>query len=120
MSSHPNAILLCHLTVDDLARKTFRDIAEHESADISEGSFEVNIGGRSYTASVMEADYDDSNQISGDEGQVVLRHFLTYGYGERCPLAELNAAIEGLQHWAAQACKRHSCAYEISISANYW
>lgn len=113
-------MLLCHMTTDGTARKTFREIAEHEEAEISEGSFTIKIGGRSYTVSVMEEDYDQDMQISGEEGQIVLHDFLTYGYGERLSLDALNMAIEELQHWAMQASKRHHCAYEISIGANYW
>lgn len=120
MSTHPNAMLLCILTPHDLARKTFREISEHENAEISEGSFSFKIGGQHYSAHVMESDYDESMQISAEEGQIVVSNFLTYGYGEKITWQRAAMVAEELEHWAIQAGKRHACAYEIHLSANYW
>lgn len=120
MSTHPNAMLLCTLIPNGGSRKTFRDIAAHEGQEISDGSFDVKVGGRRYSAHVMESDYDESYQISAAEGNIVLHTFLTYGYGEKVPLHELNTVIEEMQQWAALAGARHDCTFELHITANYW
>lgn len=120
MSSHPNAMLLVTITPDDSSRKTFRDMAAHEGSEISEGSADIRIGGRRFSASVMENDYDEGKQISAEEGQIVMYGFLTYGYGEQAPWHEVAALVDAVETWAEEACARFKFTYKISISANYW
>jgi len=50
MSTHPNVILMCILTPNDLARKTYRAIVgEEEAANAGEGdTAEIKIGEKDY------------------------------------------------------------------------
>lgn len=121
MSSHPNAMLICVLTPDDLARKTYRAILDE--AGIS-GDDNMKIGdehfGGAFSHRVMESDWDDCIQIAAPEGSVVFHTYLTYGYGERVTWDKVTAFKEALEKWSAGICERHHCTAEISVGANYW
>lgn len=117
MSTHPNAILLLVLTPDDLARKTYRALMEEAGID-EDGQFKI--GNRGYNHLVMEDSYDDGWQIAAKEGSIVLHDFLTYGYGDRVPWAEVETRKAALEEWAKRICAEHHCSYEISVGANYW
>ena len=121
MSAHPNAMLICVLTPDDLARKTYRAILDEAGVD---GESDLKIGadhfGGGFHHRVMESDWDEGMQITAPEGSIVFFTFLTYGYCERMPWAEVVAHADALQKWAAGICERHHCKAEISIGANYW
>lgn len=80
----------------------------------------MEVGGRYYVLRVMKSDYDEHSQIRAAEGTIVMHSHLTYGYGEKVTWAEVQMVVEELTHWALRACKRHDCAYEIHIAANYW
>lgn len=117
MSTHPNAMLLCVLTPDDLARKTARAIVGEQDAE--EGTWSIQIEARRYTMCVMEDDYDEDNQISAPTGSIVLSSFLTYGYGEVIGIGEVQSAAEALRLWAVDACAKHHCTFHIVLGANY-
>lgn len=117
MSTHPNAMLLLTLKPDGLARKTYRDILAELGV---EGDASIKIGGATYHHDVMESDYDDSNQIAADEGDIVLWDLVTYGYGERIEWDKLAVQKAELDEWARGICERHKCAAKVYVSANYW
>lgn len=118
MSSHPNTMLFCILTPDDLARKTYRSILSSEGIDEDDSG--VKIAGRTFSIQVMEEDYDDGYQIAAQEGQIVLHTYLTFDYGDRVEWDELVMIKDALQAWAESASAQHKCSYAISIGANYW
>lgn len=136
MGTHPNTILMCVLTPDDLARKTFRDIAEEMGAKIDDDSCTLRILNEFYdhpnaktgepipktdfTMTIMESDYDDSFQLSAPAGSIVLHDFQTYGYGEVITWTKLEDRKNKLETWAKDICERHKCKYEIQVTANYW
>jgi len=64
----------------------------------------------------MESDYDDGNQIAGEEGDLVVFSLVTYGYGEEIAWSELRRMSEELSAWASE----HGLDHAISVSANYW
>ena len=68
----------------------------------------------------MENDYDDSNQLSAKEGDIVLYDLVTYGYGEMVTWEKLEAQKQVLEEWAKGVCERHKCSYQIFVGANYW
>lgn len=117
MSTHPNVMLQCVLTVNDGTRKTKRAL---EAAFPTKYEENIRIGERDYHLTVMESDYDDGYQISADEGQIVLHIYLTYGYGETVTLDEIQALVDPLKAWAEEAKEPHGFTYEIRIGANYW
>jgi len=118
MSAHPNVILLCRLKPDDLARKTLRSIRAEMEAEEDEGDF--NIGTSTYHTKLLESDYDDSWQIGGDEGDILVFDLVTYGYGEDIAWDKLNAQKAELEEWAKKVCEKFSCSYTIAVTANYW
>ncbi len=117
MSIHPNAMLLLALTPDDLARKTYRAILAEAGVEDEEG---IKISGETYHHCVMEEDYNEDNQISAKEGDIVLWNLVTYGYGETITWAKLEAQKQALEVWAEDICERYKCNFEIFVSANYW
>lgn len=132
MGTHPNAILMCVLTPDDLARKTFRAIAAECGAEIDDDSAALKILGRTIEGSkgsieqtdfsmmVMESDYDDGYQISAPEGSIIVHDYVTYGYGEVISWADLEAIKNKLEEWAKGICERHKCSYVIQLTQNFW
>lgn len=133
MGTHPNAILMCVLTPDGLARKTMRDIAAENGADDEEGTAALKILGRTFERGdgtrreqtdfrmmVMESDYHDGYQISAPEGSIVVWDFLTYGYGETISWADAASIKDKLEAWATAICERHKCSFEIRLTQNYW
>lgn len=118
MISHPNVILMSVFTPDDLVRRTVRAICPNAEQD--EYSHCLEIGGDDYSISIMESDYEDSMQISAKEGDFVVHKFMTYGYGEKISLQDLNDKAKALEIWSEEICKKHSCTYKIFIGANYW
>jgi hypothetical protein len=121
MSTHPNAILLLALTPQNLARKTYRAIIEESGVPLDgDGSASITISGQMYHSRVMESDYDEGMQISAKEGDLVFHAHVTYGYGDVITWDALAAHKEALEAWAKGICERHSCDYEIFVTANYW
>jgi len=118
MSTHPNTILMVALSPHGLTRKTLQAI--RDEAGVTEDYHEIKIGGRDYSATVFEGDYDEGYQIASKEGDIVLHQHITYGYGESVTWDELQKAKEELEEWAKGICERHACDYQIRISANYW
>lgn len=118
MSSHPNVMLQLVLTPDNLARKTYRAILDGEG--ISDDDDEIKINGTGYRHKVMEDDYDDDNQISAKEGDIVIFDLVTYGYGEKIEWQDLEARKTDLEAWATTICDKHQCSQTIFITANYW
>lgn len=119
MSTHPNVMLQCVLTVNDGTRKTQRALEDAFPGKYpDEGG--VKIGEREYHLTVMESDYDEDWQISADEGQIVLHEYLTYDYGDTVTLNELLERVGTLKAWAETAKEPHGFTYEIRIGANYW
>ena len=117
MSTHPNVMLQCVLTVNNGTRTTQRALEQAYPTKYGEG---VQISDRDYHLTVMESDYDDGFQISADEGQIVIHDYLTYGYGETVTVEELLAKIDAVKSWAEEAKGPHGFTYEIRIGANYW
>jgi hypothetical protein len=115
MSTHPNVLLILKLTPDNLTRKTYRDILTDNDAED-----DIAIGDTEYHCKVMEDDYDDSYQISANEGDIIVFDLVTYGYGESITFDELTKKKDELEAWAKITCKKHNCSYGISVSANYW
>lgn len=133
MGTHPNTIIMCVLTPDDLARKTFRAIAAEQGAEVDDDTAELKVLGRTSTWAdgsvhvntdfrmmVMEDNYHDSYQISAPEGSIVVHDYLTYGYGEVVTWSEVEEVKNKLDAWAKGVCERHKCSYEIKLTANYW
>lgn len=119
MGTHPNAMLICIFTPDDLARKTYRAILTH--AGLPEDSDNgIKIGTSQYHHQVMESDYDDSYQISAPEGSIVIHGFVTYGDGEKISWDKLHDQRNQLKAWALEIDELFKCKHEIFISANYW
>jgi len=117
MGVHPNTMLMVHLKPDGLAHKTYRDILA--ASGVKDGD-DIDIGGQSYHHRIMEGDYEDGFQVSGDDGDIVLLTFATYGYGERIAWADLVRRTADLTAWAQATCDRFACTYIISVGANYW
>lgn len=115
MSTHPNAMLILRLTPDDLARKTYRAILAKQ-----DGTDRIVIGGVGYYCEVMESDYLEDVQISAPEGDIVVWHYVTYGYGETISWDDLVEQKAALEQWAKDICSRHKCQYSIVAGANYW
>lgn len=121
MSTHPNVILLCTLTPDDLARKTYRAIlAANGVADEGDDTNDINIGTEKYHHRVMETDYEDGYQIRANEGDIIVFDLVTYGYGEQIAWNKLEDQKAELEKWAIDICDRFKCAFKIAITANYW
>lgn len=120
MSTHPNAILMVVFTPQDLARKTFKNIVLASGGDPEDEDVRVKIGGSDYTVQVMEDAYDESCQISANEGDIVVSNFVTYGYGEKIEWNELSVIHAALSGWAKAQCEKFHCSHKIYVSANYW
>ncbi len=119
MSTHPNAILAVRLTPDGLSRKTFRDIIG--DARVDDDSASLKIDGHDFTVSVFEQDYDpDGNQIKAKTGDIVLRDYITYGYGVTITLESFRKRADSLEAWAKENAPKYNCTYEVFITANYW
>jgi hypothetical protein len=117
MSSHPNAILAVRFKPNGLARETMREIYAEAGLDEED---QIKIGGDSYTGLVMEGDYDEDYQISGDEGDLIFFDMVTYGYGEEKDWDVVAKQKWNLEEWAKAICIKHDCSFEIFITANYW
>lgn len=110
-------MLLLALKPDDSTRKTFRAImAEAGKAEDDD----LKIGDADYHIVVMEGSYDDNNQITADEGDIVVFDLVTYGYGERIEWDKLAAQKAALEEWAKGICERHKCTASFYVTANYW
>lgn len=119
MSVHPNAMLMAHLSPGDLPRKTFLAILKDHKGNPDE-SF-IKIGGFRFYVIMMEESYDESWQISGVPGEIVLMNMVTYGYGERILWDALAERKNVLSEWIAENKDRYVIeSSEISIGANYW
>lgn len=118
MSTHPNVILLLELTPDDLPRRTMRAIIP--SWEGNEDGFELKVGDAKYSVFVADSDYYESMQISTKEGRLLFYDMVTYGYGEKIAWSKLEQQKAALEDWAKTVCEQHHCAYEISVTANYW
>lgn len=143
MSAHPNVILKCTIKADGTTRKLLRDLLAQnreeipdsnlplffnnagdvvknsitgEDLHISRNDDQLSIGNYCYDTIVMEEEYNESWQISGKKGDLIIFDLVTYGYGEEITLKNLYSRINDLETWALQ----HSLTYKISISANYW
>lgn len=119
MSTHPNVMLQCVLTVDDGSRKTERALLEDYAGTGMYDDY-VKIADLHYKVSVMGSDYDEGYQISADEGQIVLHEYLTYGYGETVDFETVCKRAAELKEWAESAKEKHKFSYVIRIGANYW
>lgn len=117
MGTHPNAILMAHLTPDDLSRKTMRAILAEAGV---EDDNDIPIGQADYHHLILDGDWDDGYQIGGQEGDLVFFDFVTYGYGEQVAWDDLEKQKNDLEAWAKATSEKHHCAYRISVSANYW
>lgn len=120
MSTHPNAILICHLTPDDLARKTYRAILADAGHDPDEDSPSLKIGGADYSIKIMEESYDEGYQLSGVPGEIIVFDMVTYGYGEEVRWEKLTDQKAALEAWVADVCAKHKCSARFAITANYW
>ncbi len=125
MSQHPNVILLAVLKPDGLSRKTMRDIIDnnelaYRGSDWSKGPPDIKVAGHIYHAEIMESNFDNNWQISGDSGDLMFFDLVTYGYGEAITWTELSQRQMELEKWAQETCNKHQCTHEIRVSANYW
>lgn len=117
MSQHPNAILMVALKPDGLSRKTMREIFLEAQVDVDH---DIKIGSTKYCCIVMESDYEEGNQIAGEEGDLIFFDMVTYGYGKVITWEKLERQKQDLEQWATGICERHHCNYTISVTANYW
>ncbi len=117
MSSHPNAILQLNLTPDDLPMRTWRAITDDEGIGSDE---DISIGSEDFHHVVLQEDYDESYQIGGKPGDIVVFKMVTYGYGDFIPWGEFLQMHSALEAWAEKACKAYNCSFEIRVTANYW
>ncbi len=123
MSTHPNALLICRFTPDDLVRKTYRAILSDSGIDMEADDYEdddINISGEDYHHFVAEEDYDSGWQISAPEGSIVVFNLITYGYGKDVEWDVLVKQKDELEARAKTVAEKHHCKYRISVSANYW
>lgn len=142
MSTHPNVILKCSIKAEGTTRKLLRDLLTQNRVDTSDNQLplmtdckgkvmisrdgtemrqlrtdsEIAIGDFVYDTLIMESEYDEGMQISGQEGDLIIYDFVTYGYGEDVSWRELSLRVKQLTEWADS----QSLEYEISVSANYW
>lgn len=113
MSTHPNAIIMCVITPDNLARKTMREI-------VGDNKDEIKIGDYKYSFFVAESDYEGGYQISAKEGSLVFHDYITYGYGEVCDWDEIERRKDDLSNFALDVCKKYQCSeFKVQITANY-
>lgn len=140
MGTHPNAMIMAVLTVDQGSRKTERMIFEYcqkngVKTDADDKEIRIPTGERghvseqwpegypitcNWSVKVMESDYDEGYQISADEGQIVFHTFLTYGYGEKISWERLEAIKNQIEDLLEPMSKPLQFSYEIFIGANYW
>lgn len=142
MSQHPNVILKCKIKADGTTRKLLRNILKQNREEVSDSNLplmldkrgkviinrreekmrqsrdeeQLAIGSRVYHTLVMEDDYDESWQISGEEGDLIIFDLLTYGYGEEISWVQLQSIVQELDQWA----RDHSLDFTLSVTANYW
>ena len=139
MSTHPNAMLILRLEPDDVPRKTLREMLDEHRKGFdrdSDGLIRVNehgsnyprllddnvfcIGNIVYRSKLMDG-YDESDQIDGEEGQIVLFDLMTYGYGESIAFDEVKRRAEALNAWAVENCPKHKISkWSVEVSANFW
>ena len=117
MSTHPNAILLLALTPEGLTRRTFKNIL---GFDFEKDETDIKINDKSYHCVIMEDSYDEGWQVSAKEGDIVLLHMVTYGYGKTVEWDKVAKQKLELEEWAKKICELHDCTYKIFITANYW
>ena len=142
MSTHPNVILKCTVKPEGTTRKLLRDLLAQNREEIpdtnlpfmldSKGQTIINrngypvrisrdgltIGSHSYHTLVMESDYDEGWQISGEEGDLIIFGLVTYGYGEEISWEDLAKRVGDIQSWALQP--QRNLTVKISVTANYW
>lgn len=145
MSTHPNVILKLTIKTEGTTRKLLRELLSQnreeitdnnlplmldrsgkpiahaktkENLHISRGDDQICIGNFSYDTLVMEEEYDESWQIGGKEGDLIIFDLVTYGYGEEISWKDLQKRVDDLELWAVQPCR--NLTYYISVSANYW
>lgn len=144
MSTHPNVILKCTIKVPGTTRSMLRFLLaqnreeipdealpfwlnsrgeiikklDGSSSRISRDDDQIAIGNDVYHTLVMETGYDESMQIAGKEGDLILYDLVTYGYGKEVAWSDLQSRVDSLEKWAAQPQRNLDC--RISISANYW
>lgn len=119
MSTHPNALLILCLTPDNLARKTYRAIAEENGID--EEDPVIEIGEAQYHCGIHdEGGYDKHWQVNLPEGSIFLLDLFTYGYGDKKEWTELEKQKQELETWGRAVCEKHHCSMNIYVSANYW
>lgn len=116
MSDQPNVMLMAVLTPDDLARRTARAICEELHTT---GAGDFQLGGKWFTVTIMEDNYDDTYQIKAMEGQIVVHCYLTYGYGLYMAWAEVVMLVNELERVIVDLCEKFHCTHEIVIGANY-
>lgn len=119
MGMHPNTILLVALTPEGLARKTMKDILGELGVE-TDLDVDVVINGETYHHEIAEGDYHEGWQIKSKEGDLLFFDYVTYGYGASVTWDKLAKQKRGLEAWAIDVCKRHNCAYEIRVCANFW
>lgn len=144
MSTHPNVILKCTVKAEGTTRKLLRKLLSQNREEIPDSNLppmlntkgekvtnrfggyilesrsedQLIIGNHAYYTIVMEEGYDESWQISGEEGDLIIFDLVTYGYGEDISWDDLNKRVEDIKSWAYQPSR--NLEYTISVSANYW
>jgi hypothetical protein len=122
MGSHPNVILQCNLTPNDLSRKTYRDILkEMKGKEEDDLTSTIKIGDEEYHIKVMEESYDaDGMQIAAKVGDIAVWDLVTYGFGEQITWEKLASAKAALERFAVLMCQKFNCDYKIVVTANFW
>lgn len=142
MSQHPNVIVKCTVKPDGATRKLLRDLLARNREEIPDDNlpfmFDIHgeviinrrkekirqirdedqlaIGSLIYHTLVMEDDYNESWQISGQEGDLIIFNLVTYGYGEEIDWDKLQIIVSEIDQWAG----KNSLVYRLSVTANYW
>lgn len=118
MSTHPNVILMSVFTPENTSRKTMKNILEEMG--VTDPENDVKIAGKDYHHEVMESDYQESWQISANEGDLIFFDLVTYGYGDVIGWTDLEKQKNDLEDWSKTMSEKHHCTYLIKITANYW
>lgn len=120
MSTHPNVMLMAHLSPQDLPRKTMLAILADAGSDPEDAR--VKIGEDEYHVVLFDDEYDGDWQITASPGQIVLMDMVTYGYGKRIEWDKLRSKHGHLAAWIEANAERYHLApmARISVGANYW
>lgn len=143
MSQHPNVVLKLTIKAEGTTRRLLRDLLAKNRDEVPDKDLpfrldahgdvlkhaktganlrvcreddELCIGGECYNTCVMEDTYDEDNQISGEEGDLIVFDQVTYGYGEDISWPDLCSRVDALVAWASQ----HHLEHAVSVSSNYW